>query len=136
MKPLLAAQAEWEAASIPYPLPNKLSYGPVVEEPFRRYGDAIVWLEWGDDCIIKKIETLKPRTGATTSLLSFLKALAMKHGIRISGNPVIYEPTGGRAAVCPLSQEELNAWYLKRGFVVRRSKNGVTELWYPDAPPD
>ena len=89
---LLAAQAEWEAGTIPYPLPNKLSYGPVVEEPFRRYGEAIAWLEWEDDCVVKKIETLKPRTGATTSLLSFLKLLAVKHGIRITGNPVIYEP--------------------------------------------
>jgi len=41
MSSLLAAQAEWEAATVPYPLLNKLSYGPVVEEPFRRHGDAI-----------------------------------------------------------------------------------------------
>ena len=111
-----------------------MSYGPVVEEPFRRYGDAIAWLEWEDACVIKKIEALKPRIGATASLLSFLKVLAVKHGIRITGNPVIYGPTCPLAAASPLSQEELNAWYSKRGFLIGKSKNGVPELWYPEAP--
>jgi hypothetical protein len=131
---LSAAQAEWEAATTPYPLPHKLSDGQLVEELFRRHGDAIAWLEWEEDCFITKLETLKPRTGATTSLLSLLKALAVKHGIRIYGNPVKYEPTCPLAAASPLSQEELNACYSKHDFLVRKSKNGVPELWYPDAP--
>lgn len=134
MSSLSAAQAEWEAATIPYPLPHKQSYGEIVEEPFRRYGGAIAWLDWDEYCIIKKIETLRPRTGATTSLLSFLKTLAAKHRVRIYGNPVVYEPTCPQAAASPLSQEELNAWYSKHGFLVGRSSEGVPYLWYPDAP--
>jgi hypothetical protein len=67
MSSLPAAQAEWEAATIPYPLFHKQSYGAVVEEPFRRYGDAIAWLEWQEDCEIEKIETLKPRAGGLNS---------------------------------------------------------------------
>jgi hypothetical protein len=131
---LSAAQAEWEAATTPYPLPHKQSYGKIIDEPFRRYGDAIAWLEWQDNCTITKIETLKPRTSAATSLLSFLKTLATKHGIHIYGSPVIYEPTCPLAAVLPLSQEELEAWYSKNGFLVGRSSNGVPYFWYPSPP--
>ena len=134
MNSLSAAQAEWEAATVRYPLPHKQSYGKIVEEPFRRCGDAIAWLDWGDCCVITKIETLKPRSGAATSLLSFLKALATKHGVRIYGNPVVYPPTSPCAAAAPLSQEELVAFYSKRGFVVGWSAQGVPYLWYPDAP--
>ena len=134
MNPLSAGRAEWEEATVHYPLPHKLSYGEVVEEPFRRYGDAIAWLDWEYYCIIKKIETMKPRSGATTALLYFLKSLAAKHGFRIYGQPVVYDPTCRVASASPLSQEELNAWYSKRGFVVGTSPNGVPWLWYPDAP--
>jgi hypothetical protein len=134
MSSLLAARAEWEAATIPHPLPHKQSCGEIVEEPFRRYRDAIAWLDWDDYCIVTKIETLRPRSGATGSLLSFLKTLAIKHGIRIYGNPVVYPPTCSQAAALPLSQEELNAWYSKHGFIVGMSSQGVPYLWYPDAP--
>ena len=133
MSSLSAAQAEWEEATICYPLPHKQIYDEIVEEPFRRYGDAIAWLDWGNYCIISKIETLRPRSGATTSLLVFLKALATKHGIRIYGNPVVCPPTCLQAAESPLSQEELNAWYSKHGFLVGRN-GGVPYLWYPDRP--
>src|SRR5437899_1463504 len=125
MSALSAAQSEWEAATTPYPLPHKQSYGEIVEEPFRKYGEAIAWLEWDDCCVISRIETLRPRSGATAALLSFLKKLATKHGIRIHGNPVVYEPSCPQAATSPLSQKELNAWYLKNGFVVGRSSQGV-----------
>ena len=119
---------------MPYPLLHKQSYGEVVEEPFRRYGDSIAWLEWDRYCIIKKIETMRPRSGATTALLSFLRSLAAKHGFRIYGNPVVYEPTCPLALVTPLSQMELNAWYSKNGFLVGTSPDGVPCLWYPGAP--
>lgn len=131
---IAAAKAEWEAATSPYPLLHRQSYGEEVEELFRRYGDAIAWLDWGDCCLISKIETLKAGTGAATALLSFLKSLADKHSFRIYGNPVVYEPTSPQAATNPLSQEALNAWYSKRGFVVGLSRQGVPYLWYPDMP--
>lgn len=138
MNSLEAAHAEWEAATIPYPLLHKQSYGKIVEEPFRRYGDAIAWLEWeaheeGSVCEFKKFETLKRKTGAATSLLNFLKTLAVKHQVHIYGNPTPYPPTCPMAAESPLSEEELKTWYSKRGFLVGRSKNGVPYLWYPNA---
>lgn len=134
MSSISSARAEWEAATTPYPLPHKQSYGEIVEEPFRRFGDAIAWLDWDDYCVITKIETLRPKSGATTALLSFLKSLATKHGVRLYGNPVVYEPTCPQAAASPLSQDELNAWYSKRQFIVGRSDQGVPYLWYPDEP--
>jgi hypothetical protein len=134
MSALSAARSEWEASTIPYALPHKQSYGEVIEEPFRRYGDAIALLDWEDFCAISKIETLRPKSGAATRLLSFLKELATKHGIRIYGNPVVYEPTCPQAAVSPLSQGELSDWYTRNGFVVGRSSHGVPYLWFPDVP--
>lgn len=135
---LSAAITEWEAATIPYPLPHKQSYGAIVEEPFRKYKDAIAWLEWekhdeGNVCEIKKLETMKRRSGAATSLLNFLKMISANHDIYIYGNPTPYPPTCPLAAECPMSQEELNNWYVKRGFLVGISKNGVPYLWYPNA---
>jgi hypothetical protein len=134
MGSLSAARAEWEAATVPYPLPHKLSYGPVVEESFRKYGDAIALLEWTDDCTITKIETLKPRCGAAGQLLEFLKRLAVKHYIRITGNPITYPPTCPLAAQSPLSQEKLESWYRKHGFHVGWTTEGVLGLWYPEPP--
>jgi hypothetical protein len=134
MSSLFAAQMEWEAVTTPLQLPHQQSYGRIVEEPFRKYGDAIAWLDWQDNCIIMKIETLKPRTGAATSLLCFLKTLATKHGISVSGQPIVYPPTLVSAAASPLSQKELEAWYSKNGFCVGTSSNGVPYLWYPSVP--
>jgi hypothetical protein len=136
MTTLSLARREWEQATTPYPLQHKQSYGEVVEEPFRRYGDAIAWLDWGHDCAISKIETLRPRSGAASELLSFLKKLATKHGVRIYGNPVVYEPTCPQARGSPLSQDELKEWYRKQGFAVGWSANGVPYAWFPDAPKD
>ena len=130
MTTLAPAQTDWEAATIPYPLSHRQSYGEIVEEPFRRYGDAIAWIDWQDDCVITKIETLKPRSGAASLLLSFLQTLARKHGFCIFGNPVVYEPTCKLAAASPLSQQELEVWYAKQGFSVGRSSNGVPYVRY------
>jgi hypothetical protein len=138
MDSLVAAQMEWEAATTPYPLQHKQSYGTVVEEPFRKYGDAIAWLDWekheeGNVCVITKLETKKRKSGAATLLLSFLKMISAKHQFHIYGNPTIYPATCPLAAECPMSQEELDAWYSKRDFLVGKSKNGIPYLWYPDA---
>lgn len=128
------AQAEWEAATVPHPLSHRQSYGEFVQEPFRKYGDAIAWLEWTRFCEIKKLETLKARSGAATLLVVFLKALADKHRVHLFGQPIPYAPTCSLAAVAPLSQNELYAWYSRRGFKVGKSSSGVPYLWYPDIP--
>lgn len=132
MSSVSAAQVAWEAATAPYPLRHKQSYGEIVEEPFRRFGDAIAWLEWTDVCEIKKLETLKPNSGAATRLLAFLKQLADEHGINLFGNPVAYDPTCSLAAASPLSQDELNSWYSRHGFLVGKSNAGVPFLCYPN----
>jgi len=74
----------------------------------------------------KKIETLKPRTGASTHLLSFLKSIADKFSIHITGNPICYEPTYQAVAAAPLSQDQLEKWYTKQGFEVRKGGKWIS----------
>lgn len=129
------AQAGWETASDSFPLIRASRHGPVVE-PFRRFGDSIAWLDWCEWCVIKKIETLKPMTGATTRLLELLKSIANRHRIRITGNPTTYEPSCPLATPYRLTQTQLELWYQKRGFLVRKGTHNFLHLWYPDAPGD
>ena len=134
MTSIVCAKSEWEAATVPHSCPRTRCNGEIVEDPFRKYGDAVAWLEWSDVCEIKKIETLRPRSGAATALVTFLKALADKYKLRLFGQPIPYAPDCSLAADSPLSEEELFAWYSKRGFVVGRTSSGVPYLWYPDVP--
>ena len=138
MNPISAAQAEWEAATTPHPLMRPATRRePPVEEPFRKYGEAIAWITWSDNCELTKIETLRAHSGAPKALLSFLKSLARKHGIRIYGNPLVYKPTNPQAAASPLTQEQLEAWYVKQDFIVAVSIRGnFPFFWYPDVPED
>jgi hypothetical protein len=131
MSSILAAKAEWEDITIPYPLSNQQSCGERVEDPFRRYGDAVACLEWDDHCTIGKIETLNPRSGGATSLLLFLKSLALKHDFLLYGDPVVYPPATSFPATALLSQEELETWFARLGFLVQRSSKGVPYVWYP-----
>ena len=131
---LSVARAEWEAATIPHPLNCKRSDGEIIEEPFRRYGDAIAWLEWDHYCQITKIETLRPMSGAPTSLLIFLKGIADRCRIHLYGFPVPYPPTCPLASSSPLSQEQLITWYSKCGFLVGKDRKGAPYVWYPDVP--
>lgn len=133
MNSISSAKQEWESETTPYPLIHKLSGGIKEEEPFRRFQNAIAWLEWSGICTIKKIETLRPKTGAATSLLSFLKGIACKHSIYIFGNPCYYPPTSPEATQSPLSQEELFSWYERRGFIVDCGID-CPSIWYPKAP--
>jgi hypothetical protein len=43
MGSIAEAQAEWESATVAYPLSNRRSDGEMVIEPFRRYENAIAW---------------------------------------------------------------------------------------------
>jgi hypothetical protein len=131
MSSILAAKAEWEEITIPYPMSNLQSYGEIPEEPFRRYGDAIACLDWDDRCTLGKIETLNPRNGGATSLLLFLKSLALKHDFLIYGVPVIYQPSKTLPPGLLLSQEELETWFEQLGFIVGKSSKGVPFIWYP-----
>jgi hypothetical protein len=131
--PMAMAKGAWESATEPYQLSRSSRRGPV-QEPFRRYGDSIAWVDLSDWCIIKKLETLKPKSGASTQLLSFLKSIADEFGVLITGNAICYEPTCELAAKSPLSQEQLEEWYAKQGFVVRKDAQGCPHIWYPRVP--
>jgi hypothetical protein len=133
MNAIYSAQQEWESETTLYPLIHRLSRGKLEEEPFRRFQNAIAWLEWSEVCTIKKIETLCPKTGAATSLLSFLKKIASKHSVYIFGNPCCYPPSSPEASQSPLSQEELFCWYSRRGFIVDYGID-CPSIWYPKIP--
>jgi hypothetical protein len=131
MSSILAAKSEWENVTIPYPMPNQQSYGEIIEDPFRRYGDAVACLDWDDRCTISKIETLAPRSGGATSLLLFLKSLALKHDFLLYANPLAYQPAKSFPAGSLMSQKELERWLTRLGFIVDNSSEGVPVMWYP-----
>jgi hypothetical protein len=104
---ILSAKQDWESASIEYTLVSSRSNGRKIEEPFRRFGDSIAWLEWSSYCTIKKIETLKPKTGAATLLLNLLKNISLKYSIHIFGNPIPYAPSHPSIILESMSQKRL-----------------------------
>jgi|SRR5690606_19690399 hypothetical protein len=106
-------------------------YGITFTEDFRRFGNAEAWLEWESHCTIKKLETLKPRSGAASLLLSKLKELADRHGFLIFANVSSYA-TGVPENL--LSQTELEEWYVRQGFDVYSGANGCVFAWYPKRP--
>lgn len=135
MRPLELAWQEWERQTEPYPKTHYIGKKPFIDE-FRRYGDAIAWLEIGDDCItITKIEALKTGKGAARRLVEFLKSLADKYRVRLFGNAVVYPPDVPTPVGPLLSQQELEAWYAKMGFKLRKiAGTTITGIWYPDFP--
>lgn len=127
------ARAEWEVNSKPSPREGRRRNRLVIDE-FRRYGEALALLEWTKVCIISKIETLRPRAGAASRLIEYLKSLADSHHISLFGNITAYVPETPHVLDGLLSQAELEAWYKKRGFFVHRGRSGIVEFWYPKAP--
>jgi hypothetical protein len=102
---------------------------------FRRFGQAIAWLDWDAETIeIKKLETLKAGNGGATQLLKFLQTIADKHGLRISAWIVAYPPDPPAPAGKLLTQEELEGWYARRGFQINGNPCGGALGWYPTAP--
>lgn len=68
---------------------NNLIY---FREDFRRFDNAIAWLQWNEDCIeIKKLETLLPHGGGPTRLIKFLKTLADEFLVPLWGHARLYE---------------------------------------------
>jgi hypothetical protein len=134
----MAALKEWEEASTPCPLWLTLpTTGERVQELFRKYGKAFAVVELQDDdlgdrLLIERMESPEPKSGAGTSLLSFLKGLATKHGIRIELVACPYPPSMPQPAGTILTEKELVSWYEKRGFV--KKTWGMPTMWYPDFP--
>jgi hypothetical protein len=136
LTPLQRARQEWEQVTTPCTKMHYIGKNPYRDE-FRQYGQAIAWLEWDDEFIqITKIEALQPGRGAATKLIGFLKTLADKYQVRLFGNAVVYRPDPPIPEGNLLSQAELEGWYKKHGFQLRKiGDTCLTAIWYPDAPP-
>lgn len=107
-------------------------------DEFRQYGQAIAWLEWESDYIlISKMEAvLQARQGAAKQLVEFLKSLADKYHVRLFGHAVVYSPDPPVPVGDLLNQKQLEDWYVRRGFQLRRIRGtDKSAIWYPEAPP-
>lgn len=136
ISPIEAAQAKWEADSLPYPLATRNERRSITEN-FRRLGDAITLLVWTDKCEVKKIESLCPRTGAASYLLRYIQSLADTYKIALFGNACVYRPLHLEPCGIIMQQAELEAWYIRHGFKLHRFRLGneeVVEFWYPHSP--
>src|ERR1017187_8042906 len=124
MTSLRRAREEWEANTAPHPKWHQVStFRPVFHtHEFRQFGQAIAWLEWDASYAeLKKLEKLPgANRGAGTLLLQFLKSLADRHQIRLSGNAIVYEPDPPIPDGPLLRQEQLESWYKNPGFQVRK----------------
>jgi len=133
------ARKEWEDNT--ESAPKKVTQGTykkwTVVQPFRRFGEALAWLDWNDDIIeIKKLETLNPGIGGPTKLLKFLQSIADKHGLRISAWIVAYSPDQPALEGKLRTQKGLEEWYRRRGFQIERNPCGGAFGWYPTAAKD
>jgi hypothetical protein len=137
MKPLELAWQEWERQTTPYPKVHYIGKTLTIDE-FRRYGDGIAWLEQHRDYIvITKIEALQTGQKAAKRLVEFLKSLADKYSVRLFGNAGVYPPDPPVPVGTLLTQQQLEDWYRKLGFQLRKiGESGVTAIWYPDFPPN
>ena len=136
MTPLQLAQKEWEDKTIPHPK-NHLVGKKIHIHEFRKFGEAIAWLQWdGKYIVISKFEKLPGAArGAGTRLVRFLISLADKYQLRIFGNLRCYEPDPPIPCGSLMTQDVLESWYKKQGFKINKNaKSGVIELWYPSAP--
>jgi hypothetical protein len=106
------------------------------KEDFRRFDNAIAWLQWNEDCIeIKKLETLLPHRGGPTQLIKFLKALADEFQVPLWGHARLYELDAAFLKEDLLAQEKLEAFYKKRGFELRKIDANTSEIKYiPNLP--
>jgi hypothetical protein len=140
MTPLQLAQKEWECKTTDHPKQHFYKNGKKREgmDEFRKYGQAIALINWGCDFIeITKLEKLPGADrGAAIPLVTFLKALADKYHIRLNGQvqPYTPDPPWPDDERIP-KQEELEAWYERRGFqLCTQGKPAPTWIWYPDVP--
>jgi hypothetical protein len=129
-----SASEEWDDATTPFPK-SEWRRGKEFIDPFRKYGNAIAWIEWNGMCTIIKIESLVQKQRAGTALLTKLKEICDKHELRMFGNATAYQPSDCRDLSAVLTQSELVGWYQRNGFVVSyQEASDVTEIWYPDIP--
>ena len=131
--PLQRAREEWEVNTTPHPKKHPLSeFRPAFHtHEFRQFGQAIAWLDWSEACIeIKKLETLQPGGGGPTRLIKFLKALADKCQAPLWGHARAYDPDPPLPKGHLLTKEELEAFYRKHGFQLRKVDDDTSEIKY------
>jgi len=131
------ARKDWEdnTASAPKTVERGEYKKWTEDHDFRRFGEALAWLDWNDGIIeIKKLETLNPGNGGPSRLLKFLQSIADKYGLRISAWIVAYSPDPPIPEGKLLTQQELENWYARRGFQIKRNPCGGAFGWYPTAP--
>ena len=139
--PLQQAQQDWKAKTTEHPKQHFYKNGKKQDglQHFRKYDQAIALINWdGEHIEITKLEKLPGTSkGAAIPLVDFLKALAVKYGIRITGQVKPYTPDPPWTKEPPITQEQLEAWYKKLGFrLFSRDKHATTWIWYPDFPPN
>jgi hypothetical protein len=137
--PLQLAQDEWEGKTQPNPKSHPVDLaGKVVHiHDFRKYGQAIALLNFDSEYIeITKLEKIPGAgRGAAIPLVEFLKAIADKYSLRLYGHATIYIPDPPIPEGPFPTQEELEIWYLNRGFKLRtKGKPAPVVIWYPDVP--
>jgi len=131
--PLQQAQQEWETNTTPHPKNHPIDKnGKIVHiHEFRQFDNAIAWLNWNGDCIeITKIETLQPNQGASTRLIHFLKVLADKYQVRLWGHARIYQPDEPVPKGSLLTKNQLENFYKKHGFQLRKIDDDTSEILY------
>ncbi|MEI6073991.1 MAG: hypothetical protein WCS94_00360 [Verrucomicrobiota bacterium] len=140
MTPLQQAENEWETNTVLYPKEHQISKfrREFRTHDFRRFEQAIALISWTGEYIeIQKLEKLpEGGRGAAYPLVNFLKALADKYHVRLSGQAKPYKPDPPWPDDHPIpSKEELEAWYIRRGFhLFSQEKSAPTWIWYPDVP--
>lgn len=118
MRNIEQAKRDWESATRPATRHIRRSKRREVDEPFRGFEEAEAWVEWSNNCELKKIESHSPGTGAGTNLLRLLQEICFRHGVQILANALAYEPDINVQAT-GLPQEELVEWYIRHGFVAK-----------------
>jgi hypothetical protein len=132
MTPLQLAQEEWEQNTTPHAKLHRVGKQTVHEHEFRKYGQAIAWLKWDGDCIeIAKFETLQPSQGNASKLIEFLKNLSNKYKVRIFGHATAYLPDPPIPKGELISQKELEEFYSRHGFKLRKITRDASEVIYP-----
>ncbi len=125
---LAAAQAAWYRSTRPS---DRVNRAPDLF-PFRRFGDAVAWVEWRgpEPAMLMKVETLAPGKGAASRLLRHLIAIADAHRIRLAGVAIAYATAECADAESATGQQRLEAWYRRLGFAVTADAFGVSHLRY------
>jgi hypothetical protein len=136
MSPIQRARQKWEKETTEFPkmhlvrpvVQNNLIY---FKQDFRRFGNAIAWLQWNEDCVeIKKFETLHPHGGGPTRLIDFLKALANEFQVPLWGHARVYELDTAFSKEHLLKQAQLEAFYKDHGFQLRKIDADTSEISY------